>query len=72
MFPRSQINRKYEGSGQTPLHLAAGCGDQAMIGLLLRMGAAVGQYIETNNNQSSLHTSPLTCLSYIVGWLDVL
>ena len=45
VFPRSQINRKYEGSGQTPLHLAASCGDQAMIALLLRMGAALGQYI---------------------------
>jgi len=40
---RSQINRKYEGSGQTPLHLAASCGDQAMIALLLRMGAALDE-----------------------------
>ena len=54
VFPRSQINRKYEGSGQTPLHLAASCGDQAMIALLLRMGAALGQYIAiaTDNNHS--------------------
>ena len=35
--PRSQINRKYEGSGQTPLHLAAGCGDQAMMPCALIM-----------------------------------
>ena len=52
VFPRSQINRKYEGSGQTPLHLAASCGDQAMIALLLGMGAALGQYMATDNNHS--------------------
>ena len=42
MSPRCQINRKYEGSGQTPLHLAASGGNTDMIALLLRVGAALG------------------------------
>lgn len=36
-----QINRKYETSGQTPLHIAASSGSQAMIQTLLDAGADI-------------------------------
>ena len=39
----SQVNRKYETSGQTPLHIAASSGCPAIIQLLLDAGAAVGK-----------------------------
>ena len=39
----SQVNRRYETSGQTPLHIAASEASQEMIQLLLEAGAAVGR-----------------------------
>ena len=39
----SQINRRYETSGQTPLHIAASEASQEMIQLLLEAGAGVGR-----------------------------
>ena len=40
---RIQVNRKYESSGQTPLHIAASCGNQIMIKILLDAGAEIGR-----------------------------
>ena len=42
-FFRIQINRKYESSGQTPLHVAASCASPAMIQILLDAGADISE-----------------------------
>lgn len=39
----SQVNRRYETSGQTPLHIAASAANPAIIQLLLQAGATVGK-----------------------------
>ena len=44
-FFRIQINRKYESSGQTPLHVAASCASPAMIQILLDAGADISEIL---------------------------
>jgi len=50
-----QINRKYENSGQTPLHLAASSGCPAMIQLLISGGAIIDELDSVK--QTALHYS---------------
>ena len=42
---RSQVCRKYETSGQTPLHVAASCGHSDMVQLLIGAGADIGNMV---------------------------
>ena len=42
---RSQVSRKYETSGQTPLHVAASCGHSDMVQLLIGAGADIGNMV---------------------------
>merc|ERR1712142_826220 len=50
---RTQINRKNEVSGQTPLHLASSSGSPAMVQLLLDAGANVDEFDVVK--QTALH-----------------
>ena len=39
------MSRKYETSGQTPLHVAASCGHTDMVQLLIGAGADIGNMV---------------------------
>eukprot|EP00092_Neocalanus_flemingeri_P005380 GFUD01005797.1.p1 GENE.GFUD01005797.1~~GFUD01005797.1.p1 ORF type:complete len:1109 (+),score=391.68 GFUD01005797.1:341-3667(+) len=52
---RCQINRKYDTSGQTPLHIAASTGCPAMVQMLIDAGAKIDEYDSVK--QTALHYS---------------